>query len=74
MKSCLEMRRSICVFYIFPGTNAGASLKLLFLNIECTHKEIFPGRNAGATLKLGLDGVLVPHGGRSSPAKMPGPH
>ncbi len=36
-------------------------MKLLFLNVESTHKEIFPGRNAGASLKLGQvdDGLAI---------------
>ncbi len=59
---------------IFPGRNAGASLKQHVLFRYHDHCRIFPGRNAGASLKREIQNGRASHHCLSSPAEMPGPH
>ncbi len=60
MKQDCWMTMDDAVLLIFPGRNAGASLKR---EVAGWHRGaahgIFPGRNAGASLKLSSDGEQV---------------
>ncbi len=67
------MRR--CCWRIFPGRNAGASLKPNLCSHRARHQLIFPGRNAGASLKHGpripgYPGQLVIFPGRNAGASL----
>ena len=59
---------------VFPGRNAGASLKQLFRFVAFLPPYVFPGRNAGASLKPVQTPAEAVRALWSSPAEMPGPH
>ena len=64
----------IGTYVVFPGSNAGASLKPIDPRETDRRRVVFPGSNAGASLKPVDLGDHFREHRMSSPAAMPGPH